>query len=703
MNIAHTKIYNNTPNSTLNTTQLSTQHLNIPIFTNTNKTTITLAIKMEAFNNSNTGASVTPKSTFDIDSFRTHMHKSHSSSTCGGNCHDTIETCTYKATDVLLASPKALTDEGDFDIEFFKFRHADRCGFREAEEYFAKATAAAALEQQYGGLYQIAQFNNNAKNNTTNNYPTGSSPIINQPFPSFNESEPAQQFETAQQIENSTIYNQGVVPIWYALLPPQQIGNLLNNSNLLGNPKTSLANESSLQGSCISTPIPSWIFQQFSVNSSTVRVCEFALSLCKYTRTHHHIPDISCFCLVITPLSIFYSVAAADLLSRQRKDNKASRAQEVDDFFWANTSIYEIPGKTWVPWAPEHHFAHQNRTITSHFDFVEGLKRVAKEDLKSRDLDTKFPRLQRIQDMMNLLRGNPVTTGLTASQLASWKFKVNKNYEVVEEHTFDKDGLLRIPEFLYNKSELKVASNKKEASRKKLLAFYDKHKDCLTGCMRAPITTLEDSYLLLVAAHVAPDGKHRGRDATMEYLRGGLSENITKETLWMFITACPTCEATTNKRKRDDDDPATSSSKRTKAHPVAQPPVEQFDQTFQQPLGQVTDTVPVPGPEQSYHSFEQQLREVTDTLPYVPEPEQVYQTFEQLLGEATDTPFNLPDLEPFDETLQQPLGQVTDTFSDVPQQEEQIETFDFLTTNIDPPLYSSEEERQQRAYDIFSD
>ncbi|KAE8451920.1 hypothetical protein EG329_002761 [Mollisiaceae sp. DMI_Dod_QoI] len=263
---------------------------------------------------------------------------------------------------------------------------------------------------------------------------------------------------------------------------------------------------------------------------------------------------------------------------------------------WFNTQIFARPNENDRKWTEIQSEHVDLRKVTSVAAYTTALHQWAIDDKKSTDFDKKFPRWERISNMIDC-----ITTGEAPDmqfcirqpsnlQKASWKHNVKTSYE----YSFGgklTNGLVQKATTLYNKW-----SPDDNKTLKKLVKFYHDGKVPYGERYQPSITPLEESYIELVAAHIDQNGKHRGRDSTFDIFNQGVSDSITKDLTARFIAECPTCrpqkfdvlgEAPPRpKRKRVQNGPFALPSKRAKvpARKVQQPAQQQPPVGYQHPF-----------------------------------------------------------------------------------------------------------------------
>ncbi|CZR59199.1 uncharacterized protein PAC_09091 [Phialocephala subalpina] len=256
--------------------------------------------------------------------------------------------------------------------------------------------------------------------------------------------------------------------------------------------------------------------------------------------------------------------------------------QFLDDYdsFWQERVLLAVPDTLnhhLYPWTGNHHLEVFNQKVTSLEEYKQALYHWVGKDNKVKDLEKKLPRQQTIKDMIahlnkETLDSERITARATnpSNFLASWKHRVTKCFEVKSEEGVY-DGFFHLTGQLYkiwdtketeetndtndNKDKKKPA----KTTRQKLLEYYASNG--IGYGKKPPITSLEDSYLALVYAHVPSEkGDHRARDQMYDFIQRGVSDTITKDLCARFIAACPTCYGRWNsdkKRKYEEDEEDT--------------------------------------------------------------------------------------------------------------------------------------------------
>ncbi|KAF8865874.1 hypothetical protein BDZ45DRAFT_683860 [Acephala macrosclerotiorum] len=261
----------------------------------------------------------------------------------------------------------------------------------------------------------------------------------------------------------------------------------------------------------------------------------------------------------------------------------ANISPRLDDYtsFWRERIVYGHPherafnpGTIIFPWTNIHHNEVYNKTITSLEQYKEVLYEWIGKDNKVNDLDKKLPRQQAIDDMIDFLNTSDrflsqaqidrITAGAAnpSQYLANWKHRVSHNFELKEGMH---DGFFHFEKQLYKKWDTKPNTKRQAAktTRQKLLDSYA--SEGIYNGIKPSITSLENSYLALVHAHISDkNGKpeHRARDQMYDFIQKGVSDTITKDLCARFIAACPTCCGRWNsdkKRKHEEEEEDTPS------------------------------------------------------------------------------------------------------------------------------------------------
>lgn len=95
----------------------------------------------------------------------------------------------------------------------------------------------------------------------------------------------------------------------------------------------------------------------------------------------------------------------------------------------------------------------------------------------------------------------------------------------------------------------------------------------------APVTPLEDIYLLTVDAHIDLNGKHYGRDQTYAKLSKGTSSTIVKDFVDDFLKFCPVCERKRVKNIGNTEQAATKRERARQSRLKQQPQIKQVGQS----------------------------------------------------------------------------------------------------------------------------
>ena len=167
---------------------------------------------------------------------------------------------------------------------------------------------------------------------------------------------------------------------------------------------------------------------------------------------------------------------------------------------------------------------------------------------KAKDPDKLFPRETRIELLKAELKNKGSTSkpeGYDKSaNNAGYKFWVHNSFDFRPNTAFQfKSRLIQHPGLLYFKET--------EKSQKEIVRKWKKLDEDSEGpFFQAPVTSVENSYIDFLKAHIYPaQGKngnfyfvHRGRDETYARLTMGISSSFAKQLVTNISWKCPTCE-----------------------------------------------------------------------------------------------------------------------------------------------------------------
>lgn len=167
-------------------------------------------------------------------------------------------------------------------------------------------------------------------------------------------------------------------------------------------------------------------------------------------------------------------------------------------------------------------------------------------------------------------------------------------------------------------------------------ARYDKMEPYLKVLFKqVPITPFEDSYNLLLLAHVKSTSEtHYGRDATFRRVTA-LSGSITKDTAHQFVQNCPGCAPRIQKcSKAHEEASLNKESRKTEQRPLPSPSIES---TSPPRLGEANASPPRQALDITTHSH-QRLNHFSHTISPPPSPRSWYIDLVQDLD--PDDPFS---------------------------------------------------------------
>lgn len=187
-----------------------------------------------------------------------------------------------------------------------------------------------------------------------------------------------------------------------------------------------------------------------------------------------------------------------------------------------------------------------NAVTLQHFE--EALSQQFAKDKKTKDADKIFPRECRIQHLKIEAKNSGSTDKPeyfdNGDGDAQWKHWVSHNFKCPNENTQDvPNGLIQLADHLYE-------SPLSTLDREDIEAIYRRHAPNAPR-LQAPVTSVENSYIDYLRAHIYLDTDnagnqywaHRGRDATFDHLKAGISSSFIKNPLISNINSgCPACK-----------------------------------------------------------------------------------------------------------------------------------------------------------------